>query len=303
MRSVRARVLVLLSMVIASIAVVPDAVSSQARDVSVEAGSEAGAAGASPSRRQGRGRGQRRAEARRAPRRPNSASIGFAFRGRLRRGVALEQTATIRHAGEYRPGGNFYGTTELVTLLERAAAHVAHRLPGARLSVGELSRQNGGAIPGHRSHQNGRDVDIAFYMRDAAGRPYDPYGFANFDRLGHGLPPNESLSFDDERNWELVARLVADADARVQYIFVADTLKNRLLRTARRRRAPARVLQRAEVVMVQPAHGHPHRNHFHVRIYCPPGDRPACEDREPYHPWYPGTPPSQAQAEPDAAAE
>ena len=29
--------------------------------------------------------------------------------------------------------------------------------------------------------------------------------------------------FDDARNWELVARLVADPDARVQYVFVART--------------------------------------------------------------------------------
>jgi penicillin-insensitive murein endopeptidase len=165
-----------------------------------------------------------------------------------------------------------------------------------------LFRSNGGAIAGHRSHQNGRDVDIAFYMLDGAGRPYDPFGFAAFDRNGHGLTPNESLTFDDARNWELVARLVADADARVQYIFVAETLKNRLLRTARRRRAPARVIARSEAVMVQPAHGHPHRNHFHVRIYCPPGDRPACEDREPFHPWYPGTPPARTNDDDAAAA-
>lgn len=243
-----------------------------------------------------------RAQRRRAPRRPNSASIGYAFRGRLRRGVLLEESRLVRHAGEYRQAGNFYGTTELVDLLERAAAHVARRVPGGRLSVGELSRQNGGAIAGHRSHQNGRDVDIAFYMLDGAGRPYDPYGFAAFDRHGHGLSPNESLSFDDARNWELVARLVSDADARIQYIFVAETLKIRLLRTGRRRRASARVLARADAVMVQPTHGHPHRNHFHVRIYCPPGDRPACEDREPFHAWYPGAPPAPPGSTDEAAA-
>jgi penicillin-insensitive murein endopeptidase len=287
------RALLLLGLAFTVSVVGPGGVASQARRA---ASDDASAASSDGPRARGRGRA-------RAPRRANSASIGFAFRGRLRRAVRLEESPTIRYAGEYRSGGNFYGTTELVTLIERAAAHVARRLPGARLSVGELSRQNGGAIAGHRSHQNGRDVDLAFYMQDAGGRPYDPFGFANFDRHGHGLPPNESLTFDDARNWELVARLVADADARVQYIFVADTLKQRLLRTGRRRRAPARVLQRAEAVMVQPAHGHPHRNHFHVRIYCPPGDRPACEDREPFHPWYPGTPPTQQQAEPEAAAE
>jgi penicillin-insensitive murein endopeptidase len=249
---------------------------------------------------------QRVAGAAQTPRRgrrvrvPPSTSVGFAFRGRLRRGLLLEESQTIRYAGEYASAGNFYGTTELVNLLQRAAAQVSRRLPGARLSVGELSRRNGGPISGHRSHQNGRDVDIAFYMRDAAERPYDPFAFANFDRNGHGLPPNEALTFDDARNWELVSRLVSDADARVQYIFVAETLKQRLLRTGRRRHAARRILDRAEAVMMQPTHGHPHRNHFHVRIYCPPADRPMCEDREPYHAWYPGTPPSTPST--DAAA-
>ena len=242
--------------------------------------------------------GRRRAAAR------VSASVGLPFSGRLQNGVLLAESEHIRYAGEYAPGGNFYGTSELVQLLERAAARVARRVPGARLSIGELSDSNGGRLDGHRSHQNGRDVDLSFYMLDAAGDPYDPYGFAGFDRHGNGLPPNESLTFDDRRNWELVARLVADPDARVQYIFVADTLRARLLREGRRRGATERVLTRAEAVMMQPSHGHPHRNHFHVRIYCPPADRPSCEDREPFHAWYPGTPPvGAAPAAAEASAE
>lgn len=263
----------------------PDLAASQARH---------GAAGASTGRS-----GRASAGRPRRGRRPNSTSIGLAFHGRLQRGVLLEESANVRYAGEYRAGGNFFGTAELVALIEAAAAHVARRLPGARLSVGELSRRTGGALSGHRSHQNGRDVDIAFYMRDGRGRPYAPFAFASFDRNGHGLAPNEGLVFDDERNWELIARLVSDADARVQFVFVAETLKQRLLRAGRRRRAPGRVLARAEAVMVQPTHGHPHRNHFHVRIYCPPGDRPRCEDREPFHAWYPGSPPT-ARARGDA---
>lgn len=241
-------------------------------------------------------------ERRRRARTPASASVGFPFDGRLRGGVLLRESETIRYAGEYAPGGHFYGTSELVQLLERAAARVERRVPGARLSVGELSAERGGRLDGHRSHQNGRDVDIAFYMLDAGGDPYDPYGFAAFDRHGHGLRPNESLTFDDRRNYELVSRLVTDPDARVQYIFVAETLKNRILREARRRGAPERVMTRLEAVMIQPAHGHPHRNHFHVRIYCPPSDRPRCEDREPFHAWYPGAPPITA-SEPAAVAD
>lgn len=239
---------------------------------------------------------------RRGRRAAPSASVGLPFDGRLRNGVLLRESEHVRYAGEYREGGRFYGTEELVRLIERSAARVAQRLPGARLSVGELSAQRGGRVSGHRSHQNGRDVDISFYMVDRDGRPYDPYGFAAFDRHGNGMPPNQALRFDDARNWELVARLVADPDARVQYVFVADTLRRRLLATARRRRAPRSVVARAEQVLVQPSHGHPHRNHFHVRIYCPPADRPACRDREPFHAWYPGTPPSAAPAS-DAAGD
>ncbi len=231
--------------------------------------------------------------ARRAgPSTPSSQSVGLPFRGTLRHGVLLQESEHIRYAGEYAPGGHFYGTSELVNLLERAAAFVERRAPGGRLSTGELSGQRGGPLAGHRSHRNGRDVDVSFYMLDAAGEPYDPFAFANFDRNGHGLPPNESLRFDDVRNWELVSRLVTDPDARVQYIFVASSLRSRLIATAHRRHASARAIHRAETVLIQPSHGHPHRNHFHVRIYCAPADRPACEDREPFHAWYPGTPPT-----------
>jgi penicillin-insensitive murein endopeptidase len=231
-----------------------------------------------------------------------SRSIGLPFDGRLQNGVLLRESAHVRYAGEYRAAGHFWGTEELVRLIERAAAHVAKRIPGARLSVGELSARRGGPLAGHRSHQNGRDADLSFYILGAEGRPFDPFGFASFDRHGHGLPPNEPLRFDDARNWELVARLVSDPDARVQYIFVANTLRRRLLATARRRRAPASVFARAAAVMVEPPHGHPHRNHFHVRIYCPPADRPSCRDREPFHPWYPGTPPTPAEQRAGAGA-
>jgi penicillin-insensitive murein endopeptidase len=216
-----------------------------------------------------------------------SQSIGAPWQGRLQHGVELRPSSTVRRTTEYAAAGHFFGTFEMVQLLERAAAGVARAFPGAKLSVGEISRRNGGDIDGHGSHENGRDVDIAFYMLDGAGNSYAPFAFAHFDHRGRGTGTNEGLRFDDARNWELVSRLVTDPDARVQYIFVARSLRERLLAEGRRRRASNRSLDRAAAVLVQPAAGHPHRNHFHVRIYCDPGDRPRCVDREPFHAWYP----------------
>jgi penicillin-insensitive murein endopeptidase len=169
-------------------------------------------------------------------------------------------------------------------------------LPGAKLSVGELSRPEGGEIDGHGSHESGRDADLSFYMSDWRGSPFTPWAFAAFEADGIARAPNAGLRFDDARNWELVARLVGDPDARVQFIFVSNPIRRRLLEEARRRRAPRSVVERAATVMVQPTHGHPHRNHFHVRIYCAPADRPSCRDRAPYWPWYPGTPPIEEPA-------
>lgn len=194
----------------------------------------------------------------------------------------------ITHVGEYEDGGNFFGTWELIQLVERAAWRVHLRHPGAKLSVGELSKREGGRIDGHRSHRSGRDVDIGFYLLDAQGRPVNaPLAFARVRANGTCTSPNTGFRFDDARNWELVAKLVADGDARVQYIFVHRAIKRRLLAYGRRIGAPQVLVDRVELAMVQPGGSHPHRNHFHVRIYCAPGDRPSCRDRAPFHPWYP----------------
>jgi penicillin-insensitive murein endopeptidase len=219
-----------------------------------------------------------------------SRSVRYPWDGQLVRGLRVRESSYIRYVPEYAPSGRFYGTWQLAQLLERAARHVALRLPGARLSLGELSGKEGGNIGGHRSHESGRDADVGFFMTLSDGRPYAGVAFAQFDAAGRGLAPNGGLRFDDARNWELVAKLVDDSEARVQYIFVASGIRQRLLREASRRKAPAEVVSRAAAVLVEPAHGNPHRSHFHVRIYCPPSDRPSCLDVGPYWTWYPTSP-------------
>ena len=224
-----------------------------------------------------------------------SRSRGFAWNGQLERGVRLEPSQHIRHVTEYASTGHFYGSWQLVQVLQRAAQRVATRIPGAKLSVGELSREHGGNLPGHASHESGRDVDVGFYMLDAAGRPYDAFAFARFDARGQGVAPNQGLRLDLARNWEFLARLVSDPETRVQFVFVAPEIRKLLLDEGKRRGASDKVLDRAARVMVRPSEKHPHGNHFHVRVYCGPEDRPRCVDRAPYWPWYPGDPPKISQ--------
>ena len=217
-------------------------------------------------------------------------SVGFPRQGRLHRGVRLRPSRYVQYTDEVARSGSAWGTWELVQLVERAAYRVARRHRGnAQLFVGELSKKEGGRIAGHGSHQNGRDVDLAFYSVNRAGRSHRSLEFVRFGVAGLALSPHKRLRFDDGRNWELVAKLVADGDARVQYIFVSNPVRRRLLRYGQLAHAHPVVLERARRVLTQPSEGHQHDNHFHVRIYCAPGDRPHCGDRGPIHPWYPGT--------------
>jgi penicillin-insensitive murein endopeptidase len=238
----------------------------------------------------------------RAPRQPaevsmrpppgmRSHSVRYPWDGRLMRGMRLGQSQYVRYVQEYVPTGRFYGTWEMVQLIERAARRVAFRLPGSKLSIGELSSPQGGDIGGHHSHESGRDADVGFFMTTADGKPYEAASFAEFDANGRGLAPNGGLRFDDARNWEMISKLVSDGDARVQYIFVARVIRQRVLQEGMRRGAPAEVIARAGQVMIEPSHGNPHRSHFHVRIYCAPADRPLCKDVSPFWSWYPGMPP------------
>lgn len=222
-----------------------------------------------------------------------SRSVGYAWDGELVRGLKVKESRYVRYIGECAGDERFYGTWQLVQLLERAARGVAARYPGAKLAVGELSSKHGGDVDGHRSHESGRDADIGFYtLRD--GKPSGVAAFTRINGAGRSVP--SGLRFDDARNWELISRLITDRDAKVQYIFVAKHIRARLLHEAERRKASPEVVARAEAILVAPGRGNPHSTHFHVRIYCAISDRPQCRDVAPFWAWYPGIAPREVSS-------
>jgi penicillin-insensitive murein endopeptidase len=193
--------------------------------------------------------------------------MGYVNGGALANGVRLLEDSTIR----YLPGRtHHHGTEELVGLLRRASQAVARQFAGSKLTVGDMSDHDGGPLGHHASHQSGRDVDLAFYVRDERGRPRQLDDYLSFN--GRGVPiAGGPLRFDVARNWALVAALLSDPAVRVEHIFVSTPLRALLLEHARSIDAPSALVARAQLVMHQPVRALPHSNHFHVRIACPSG--------------------------------
>jgi len=178
-----------------------------------------------------------------------SRALGKPYHGRLAGGVRLPAVGThfvtvdpVTGASP-NPAWRRYGTDRLVrVLLEVAAAYAAAHPHAPRLVVGDLSRPRGGRFgrefggDGHRSHQNGLDVDVFYPRRDRRERI-----------------PARVGQVDRRLAQELVDRFVR---AGARYVFVG----------------PRTRLQGPPKVVMPLAN---HDDHLHLRIHRRPGARQA----------------------------
>ena len=221
----------------------------------------------------------------------DSTSIRNPNDGALRGGVPLPLTAP---GLRFNPGRNQdarYGTLEMVRGLVDAASRVDRELGGLPVTFNDLSYEQGGPIPRHRSHQSGRDVDVLFYQLGPDGKPIEGVG-AFFDRSGAGMnfrdladPSDDvALQLDIPRTWLFLQALIEDDDAQLQDIFVAEHLRALLLDYAQSHDVPEATVARFADMSCQPSY--PHDDHFHFRFFCAPDDIPkGCRDSEPMYPW------------------
>lgn len=199
-------------------------------------------------------------------------SVGSPNDGALRGGLALAPAAHIQLRW---PDGPRWALPQLVRMLDRAALRVERHHPGSVLLVGELSRRGGGSLPGHSSHESGRDADVAFYYKDAQGRPVRTGRLMRVDATGR-VDGNGELRFDETRTWRLVEAFLTDSEVVVQRIFISNSLRQRLLEEARRLGVSRKILDRADFALKQPTSGPAHDDHLHVRMACPRDQRDVC---------------------------
>jgi LysM repeat protein len=190
-----------------------------------------------------------------------SESVGWPARGQL------------VHARRLTPGAGFavreperaWGTDETVRAVVAAFARTRDEHPAApRVWIHDLSLRRGGRIDDHRSHQSGRDVDIAYPQKRC------PAGACGFRPLSPG-------ELDAAVTWTLLHYWLERE--LVEAVFIDYRLQAPLYREARARGASARELAR----WFQYPRGRPgglavirhfpkHRDHMHVRFRCDPSD-------------------------------
>ena len=221
-----------------------------------------------------------------------STSTGHNSNGDLRGAVPFPDRATGVRLNPRRPNeAGRYTSVETAQALIRAAAVVAEDLPGSELVINDLSLESGGPIPHHGSHQNGRDVDVLFYLLNQDDTPFGSKGIP-LDRSGRGFDfadvavaeDDVAVKLDVARTWRFLQALAEDPRSNLQRIYLAEHLRNMLLAHAERIGAPAAARRRIDDGTCQP--GHPHDDHLHLRFFCTPEDlRDGCEDTFPMYPW------------------
>ncbi len=212
----------------------------------------------------------------------DSFSCGSTNRG------ALSDAARIPNYGPgyvmaepWRSRGSNFGTTELVDLIQRSSAAVARTHEGSQLSVADLSKKRGGAIAAHRSHQNGRDVDLIYYAMDAKGDPFYPdshmayytsTGQATYAKAPSFVSDIPVRYFDLKRNWALVRNMMLDTEVEVEFVFVSTRVKRWLLAYAAEIGETRTIIKAATKVLHAPREVKGHNDHMHVRITCSADD-------------------------------
>lgn len=188
---------------------------------------------------------------RESPESLGSATIGTPTRGALWGAVQLVPGEGIETAGNHP-----WGTDVVVRSIERAVREVRRCFAETpKLYVGDISRQTGGWLRPHKSHQSGLDADVGYYYTNGSAW----FQHATADNL------------DVARSWAMMVSLIEGGHVEVMFV---DRTVQRLLRahaesTGETRVALDEVFQsddRRDTVL---RHAPGHTSHFHVRFRDP----------------------------------
>lgn len=217
--------------------------------------------------------------------RPENQAIGRVDAGRLKNATSLMDlinrlgpTYPIQVFDRVLSQKKFFGTWDLVVLIQKMVQWVKQNFPGQYVSVGNVAKQVGGRTSsGQISHQNGLDADIAYLTTDR--KPSKMNYVVDFAK------DQVRSDFLIEKQWALFKKI--HASQAVDIIIVDPVIKIALCKKAvqmgefknpESRRTAIKVLSRMysdQKYRFRKQNGKRvysrnkmHANHFHLRIKC-----------------------------------
>lgn len=199
-------------------------------------------------------------------------SIKLPENGRLRNASSLlEQFKNMNHQNFYKIGDptnkKYFGTQEIVDLIALTGEKM-YEETGRKIYISNLSKQNGGPVAPHKSHQNGVDVDIAYPSRN------DNIDFPTVVKMKPRVF-NKKL-YSTEKTFNLLKIMFEQKDIPVDRIFMDKVIKADLCKYAKS--IPDLTTEQkdfAKKIFGSINHVYGHGNHLHVRIKCTE-NQPAC---------------------------
>lgn len=192
-----------------------------------------------------------------------SQAIGPVNRGRLQNAVNM-----LNYENEKAPTGfhiirparlTHFATNEMAYILAQAGQLTKKMIPDYVLSVGDISRETGGKLGSHKSHQNGLDADVAYYFNNKSFQGY----FASAVAVD-----KPHANFMVEQQWKLFKAM--NNTQLVDRIFIHPVLKKALCELAikngelQKGHAEGEAYNALRRLISESAHN----NHFHLRVKC-----------------------------------
>ncbi len=185
-------------------------------------------------------------------------SIGYPFDGRLENGIPFPR---VFEGYQLRPEDHTYTTPEVIGALLDVIEAVRSEFPDTcDLYIGDFSKPGGGPwYPIHKSHQNGRDVDLGMYAKGNVSLS--------------GFVPMDEENLDLPKTWALVLHLINSQV--VEKIFVDTSIQRLLYNYALSQGYSKDFLDKIFQIGSQEygnsiiSHEPNHKDHLHVRFVAP----------------------------------
>lgn len=192
-----------------------------------------------------------------------SQAIGAVNKGRLENGINLHKFfGEIKDRGVevIRPERKaYYATNELTHIMDIISKMSYNLTPGYKSSIGDVSKEKGGKLFRHKSHQMGVDADIAFYFKNKTFQGY----------LASAVAVNKlHPDWMYEQQWTMFKKI--QETGFIDRIFIHPLMKKKLcehaIKLGELKKDDTKSLAAQTLRRLVPEKDH--HDHYHLRVKC-----------------------------------